>query len=87
MLHSEQRCSENLSADFCVERDVMWLARRFPTAISLGFLDRNRYLFFQVALHLNSRGWVDLIPDPLLLRKSGRAGNRTRNLSVCSQEL
>jgi hypothetical protein len=44
----------------------------------LGFLDRSRYYFFQVAPHLYSRGWVDPVPDPLLLRKSGRAGNRTR---------
>jgi hypothetical protein len=27
---------------------------------------------------LYSRGWVDPVPDPLLLRKSGSAGNRTR---------
>jgi hypothetical protein len=30
---------------------------------------------------------VDPVPDPLLLRKSGRAGNRTRDLWICSQEL
>jgi hypothetical protein len=34
--------------------------------------------FYQVALHLYSRGWVDPVPDPLLLRKSDSAGNRTR---------
>jgi hypothetical protein len=27
---------------------------------------------------LYSRGWVDPVPDPLLLRKSSSAGNRTR---------
>jgi hypothetical protein len=27
---------------------------------------------------LYSRGWVDPVPDPLLHRKSGSAGNRTR---------
>jgi hypothetical protein len=43
-----------------------------------GFLDRSRYFFFQVALQLYSRGWVDHVPDPLFLRKSGSAGNRTR---------
>jgi hypothetical protein len=42
------------------------------------FLDRNRYFFFQVAPQLYSRGWVNPVPDPLLLRQSGRAGNRTR---------
>jgi hypothetical protein len=30
---------------------------------------------------------VDPIPDPLLLRKSGSSGNRTRDLWLCSQEL
>jgi hypothetical protein len=44
----------------------------------LGFLDLEPLLFFQVAPQLYSWGWVDPIPDPLLLRKSGSAGNRTR---------
>ena len=44
-------------------------------------------LFIQVAPPLTSRGWVDLVPDPLLLRKSGSAGNRTRDLCICSQKL
>jgi hypothetical protein len=30
---------------------------------------------------------MDPVPDPLLLRKSGSAGNPTRDLWVCSQEL
>jgi hypothetical protein len=46
---------------------------------NLGFLDRCCYFFFQVASQLYSRGWVDPVPDPLFLRKSGSAGNRTRN--------
>jgi hypothetical protein len=49
-----------------------------PYVHILGFLDRSRYFFFQVAPHLYSRGWVDPVPDPLLLRKSGSIGNRTR---------
>jgi hypothetical protein len=36
---------------------------------------------------LYSRGWVDPVPDPLLLRRSGSAGNRIRDLWICSQEL
>ena len=28
---------------------------------------------------------MDPVPDPLLLRKSGSAGNRTRDLCICSQ--
>jgi hypothetical protein len=43
----------------------------------LGFLDWSLYFFFQVAPQLYSRGRVDPVPDPLLLRKSSSAGNRT----------
>jgi hypothetical protein len=56
-----------------------------PTAVNISSLDRNRYFFFQVAPHLSSRGWVGPVPDPLLLRKSGSAGNGTQDLCVCSQ--
>jgi hypothetical protein len=43
----------------------------------LVFLYRSRYFFFQVAPQLS---WcrVDSVPNALLLRKSGSAGNRTR---------
>jgi hypothetical protein len=44
----------------------------------LGFLDRSRYVFFQVAPQLHSGGSEDPVRDPLLLRKSGIAGNRTQ---------
>jgi hypothetical protein len=57
-----------------------------PTAVSLSFLDRSRYFFFQVS-HLSSRSWMDSIPAPLLFRISGSAGNQTRDFWVCSQEL
>jgi hypothetical protein len=66
---------------------VEWSAQRIPTAVDFGFLDRSLYFSIQVASQLSSRGWVVPVPDPLLLRKSGRAGNRTRNLRICSQEL
>jgi hypothetical protein len=56
-----------------------------PYGLILGFLDRRRYFFFQIAPQLYSRDWVDPVPDPLL-RKSGSAGNRTRNLWICNQE-
>jgi hypothetical protein len=49
-----------------------------PYGHIIRFLDRSRYYFFQVATQLYSRGWVDPVPDPLLLRKSGSEGNRTR---------
>jgi hypothetical protein len=42
-----------------------------PYGRNLGFLDRSRYLFFQVAPQLYSRGSVDQVPDPLLLRQCG----------------
>jgi hypothetical protein len=57
------------------------------TAVNLSFLDGSRYFFFQVAPHLSSRILVDPVPDTLLLRKCGRAGNGTRDLCVCNQEL
>jgi hypothetical protein len=40
-----------------------------PYGRILGFLDRDRYFFFQVAPQLYSRGWVDPVPDPLLFRR------------------
>jgi hypothetical protein len=49
-----------------------------PHGLILGFLDQSSYYFFQVAHQLYSRGSVDRVQDPLLLRKSGSAGNRTR---------
>jgi hypothetical protein len=68
-----------------------WLSRgqrgESLTAVNLSFLDWSRYFFLQVAPHLSSRGWVDPVPDPLLLRKFSSAGNQTRDICVCSQEL
>jgi hypothetical protein len=58
-----------------------------PPDVCLGFLDRSRYCFFQVVPQLSSRGWVDPVPDPLLLRKSGSSRNRTRDLWICIQKL
>jgi hypothetical protein len=49
-----------------------------PYGCILDFLDQSSYFFFQVAPQLYSRGCVDPVPDPLLLRKSGSTGNRTR---------
>jgi hypothetical protein len=48
-----------------------------PYGRIFGFLERSRYVFFQVAPQFYSRGRVDLVPDPLLPRKSGSAGNRS----------
>jgi hypothetical protein len=52
------------NADFCGQK---WSAQRIPTAVNLGFLDRSRYFFFQVALQLSSQDYVDPVPDPLLV--------------------
>jgi hypothetical protein len=49
-----------------------------PHGRILWFLEMSRYFFFQVAPQLYSRGWMDPVPDPRLLRESGRAGNRPR---------
>jgi hypothetical protein len=61
--------------------------KKIPTAVNFGSLDRSRYFSIQVAPQLSSRGWVDPVPDSLLLRKSGSAANRTWDLWICSQEL
>jgi hypothetical protein len=75
-----------LSANFGRQRFHV-VSAADPYGRNLGFLDRRRYFFFQVAPQLYSRGWVNPVPDPLLLRKSGSAGNSTRDLWICSQEL
>jgi hypothetical protein len=66
---------------------VAWSAQQIPTAVNLGFLEQSRYISIQVAPQLSSRGWLDPVQDPLLLRKSCSSGNRTRDLRICSQEL
>jgi hypothetical protein len=72
------------------ERGCHVVSVTYPYGRILGFLDRSRYFFFQAAPKLYSRGRVDPVPDPLLLRKSATAGNRTwklNTLPLCSQEL
>jgi hypothetical protein len=58
-----------------------------PYGHILAFLDQSRYFFFQLAPQLYSRGWVDPVPDPLLLRKTGSAGNRTRTSGSVARNL
>jgi hypothetical protein len=58
-----------------------------PTAVNLSLLEQSCYFFFQVAPHLYSRGWVDPVQGPLLLRKTGSIRNRAQDLWVCSQDL
>jgi hypothetical protein len=73
----DSRLSAKLVPTFA-DRGCHEVSTTDPHGRILDFLDRSRYIFFQVAAQLYSRGWVDPVPDPLLLRKSGSAGNRTR---------
>jgi hypothetical protein len=57
------------------------------TDVKLSFLDRSRYFSFKELLIYPHKGWVDPVPDPLPLRKSCRAGSRTRDLWVSSQKV
>jgi hypothetical protein len=61
-----------------IQNNSVWKTLRY-TIVSIKLSFGSRYFFLQVALQLYSRGWVDPVPDPLLLRKSGSAGNRTRS--------
>jgi hypothetical protein len=51
------------------------------------FLDQSCYYFFGVAPELYSRGCMDPVSEPLLLRTCSSAENRTQGLWICSQEL
>jgi hypothetical protein len=73
---SNRRLSAKLVPTFA-DRRVSRSQRGESLAAVISFLDRSRYFFFQVAPQLYSRGWVDPVADPLLLRKSGSAGNWT----------
>jgi hypothetical protein len=85
-LPSDRRLSAKLVPTFA-DRGCCVVTATDPHARILDFIDRICHYFFQVAPHLYSRGWVDPVPDPLLHRKSGGAGNRTRVFWICSQEL
>jgi hypothetical protein len=75
---SDRHLSEKLVPTFA-DRGCHVVRVMDPYGRIIGVLDRIRYLFFQVAPQLYSRGWVDPFPDPQLLRKSGSVWNRTRN--------
>jgi hypothetical protein len=66
-----------VSVNIC-DRGCHMVSAVDPYGCNLDFLDRSHYFFFQVAPQLYSRGWVVPVSDPLLLRKSGSTGNRTR---------
>jgi hypothetical protein len=69
------------------DRGYRVVSVKYPHGRNLDFLDRSRYYFFKAAPQLYSRGRVDPVPDPLLLRKCGSSVNRTRDLWICGQEL
>jgi hypothetical protein len=80
-------CWRNLVPTFA-DRGVSRGQRgRPPTVVNLSFLDRIRYFSFKYLLIYPHKGWVDPVPDPLLLRKSCSAGNQTRDLRVSRQVL
>jgi hypothetical protein len=74
-----------------LKKIVQWLtSMRYPSHTPVRVLNIHfiiRYFFNRVAPQLSLRGWVDPVPDLLLLRKSDRAGDRTRDLGDCSQKL
>jgi hypothetical protein len=82
---SDRRFSAKLVPAFA-DRGCRVVSATDPHGRIFCFLDRSRYYFFQIAPQLYSRGRVDPVSDPLLLRKSGNAGNWTRDLWICSQE-
>jgi hypothetical protein len=70
---SDRRLSAKLVPTFADRRSALTA----PYGRILGFLDRNRYFFFQVDPQLYSQAWKDPVLDPLLFRECGSAGNRT----------
>jgi hypothetical protein len=75
---SDRRLFANLVLSFAEREGCCVVSAAEVYGRILGSQDRSRNFLFQVAPQLYSRGWVHPVPDPLLLRKSGSAGNRTR---------
>jgi hypothetical protein len=75
---SDHRLSAKLVPTF--EGRGWHMVRTDPYGRILGIVDRGNYYFFQVAPQLYPKGWVDPVPHPTLLRKSGDAGNQTRTI-------
>ena len=48
---------------------ALWLAKRYPSSLISVFLTGFRYFSYQAATQLASRGWVDPVPDPIILEK------------------
>jgi hypothetical protein len=65
---------------------VGWSAQQIPTAVNLGFIDRSRYFFIQLAPQLSSRGWVGPFQIPYFSEnlvgpgiETGTSGSVARN--------
>jgi hypothetical protein len=76
-LRNDSRLSAKLMPT-CADRNCHVVSLTDPYGRIQDFIDRSSYNFFQVAPQLCSRGWVDRVPDQLVIRKSGSAWNRTR---------
>jgi hypothetical protein len=76
-----------VSANFSRQRVSRGQRNGSPGPYSQLSRPQNHYYFFHAASELYSQGWVDPVPDSLLHRKSGNAGNRTPDLWLYSQEL
>jgi hypothetical protein len=75
---SDCRFSAKLVPTFA-DRGSHMISVTDPYGHILGSLDRSRYFFFQIAPQLYSRGQVDPVSDPLLLRKSSSRPVRNIN--------
>jgi hypothetical protein len=78
---------EEFSRNFCAREECRVVSMTGPHDRQSRFSRPEPLLFIQAAPQLPSRGSVVAVLDPLLLRKSSSAGNRARDLWVCSQEL
>ena len=47
----------------------MWFEKCYPSTIISVFLTGFRYFSYEVTTQLSSRGWVDLVPGPILPEK------------------
>jgi hypothetical protein len=81
---SDRRLSAKLVPTFA-DRGYRVVNATDSCGLILGFLDRRRYFFFQVAPQLYSRGWMEPAIDSLILRKSGSTGNRTRTSGLVAR--
>ena len=48
---------------------ALWLAKRLSLNLYFSFFNRISQLSYQVATQLSSWGWVDPVPDPILLEE------------------